>query len=96
MCVVYKALDDTLMMDFVGAFLELWLRMVYLELWLRMGGKHVSFLELLLGIASLELWLGMKDNHWTFFELWLRMVYVTSVSVQVVTCTEGLHLIEQS
>ena len=34
MCMVYKALGDTLRMNFVVAFLELWLEMVSLELWL--------------------------------------------------------------
>jgi len=34
MCVVYEALGDTLRMDFVVAFLELWLVMVSLKLWL--------------------------------------------------------------
>jgi len=32
MCVVYKALGDTLRMDFAGAFLKLLLRMLSLEL----------------------------------------------------------------
>jgi len=38
----------------------------------------------------------MEDEHWTFHELWLEMVCVTSVSVWVVTCIEGLHSIGQS
>jgi len=59
MCVVYKALGDTLRMDFAGTFLELWLGM---------EGKHVAFLELWLRMTSLELWLGMA-----FLELWLGM-----------------------
>jgi len=63
MCVVYEALGDTLRMDFVVTFLELWLRMVSLELWLRIEGKHVTFLELWLGMTSLELWLRMADGH---------------------------------
>jgi len=37
--VVYRALGDTLRIDFAGAFLELWLRMVSLELWLRMASS---------------------------------------------------------
>jgi len=37
MCIVYKALNDTLRMDFAEAFLELWFGM---------EGKHVAFLEL--------------------------------------------------
>ena len=63
MCVVYKALGDTLRMIVVGAFLELWLRIVSLQLWLMIKGKHVAFLELWLEMASLELWLGMADGH---------------------------------
>ena len=63
MCVVYKALGETIRMNFVVAFLELWLVMVSLELWLKILGKHVAFLELWLGMASLELWLGMTDGH---------------------------------
>jgi len=38
MCVVYKALCDTLRMNFVVAFLELWLRMVSLDCRLGIGG----------------------------------------------------------
>jgi len=45
MCMVYKALVDTLRMDFARAFLELWFRIISLELWLGMKGKHVAFLE---------------------------------------------------
>ena len=45
MCVVYKALGDTLRMNFAGPFLELWLRMVSLELWFGIESKHVAFLE---------------------------------------------------
>jgi len=33
-CMVYEALGDTLRMNFVVAFVELWLEMVSLELWL--------------------------------------------------------------
>jgi len=66
MCVVYKALGDTLRMNFVGTFLELWLGMASLELWLGMKGKHMAFLEL---------WLEM-----TFIELWLRMVCIINAS----------------
>jgi len=76
--VVYKAFGDTLRMDFVRAFLELWLRMISLELWLGVEVKHVELLEL---------WLGMEDEQWTFIELWLEMVCVTGVSVRVVTRT---------
>jgi len=47
---VYKALGETLRMNFVVAFLELWLRMISLELWLRM--------------ISLELWLEYWVNTW--------------------------------
>ena len=43
-CVVYKALGDTLRMNFVVAFLKLWLEMVSLELRLRIEGKYVVFL----------------------------------------------------
>ena len=43
MCIVYKALNDTLRMDFAEAFLELWFGM---------EGKHVAFLELWLGIED--------------------------------------------
>ena len=63
MCVTYEALSETLRMNFVVAFLELWLGMVSLELWLGILGKHVSFLELWLRMTSLELWLGMADEH---------------------------------
>jgi len=63
MCVVYEALGKTLRMNFVVAFLELWLGMVSLELWLGILGKHVAFLELWLEMASLELWLGIADGH---------------------------------
>jgi len=59
--VVYDALGDTLRMDFVVTFLELWFRMVSLELWLGIKGKHVTFLELWL--PSLELWLAMTNGH---------------------------------
>jgi len=38
----------------------------------------------------------MEGKHVTFLELWLGMADGTSVSVRVVTCTEGLHSIEQS
>jgi len=55
MCVVYEALGETLRMNFVVAFLELWLRMVSLELWLRILGKQMTFFELWLRMASLEL-----------------------------------------
>ncbi|QCE04173.1 hypothetical protein DEO72_LG8g2206 [Vigna unguiculata] len=41
-CMVYKALDDILSLDFAKAFLELWLGMTFLELWLEMEGKHVA------------------------------------------------------
>ena len=54
MCMVYEALGETLRMNFVVAFLELWLGMVSLELWLRILGKHVTFVNL---------WLGMADGH---------------------------------
>ncbi|QCD89273.1 hypothetical protein DEO72_LG4g217 [Vigna unguiculata] len=96
MCVVYKALGDTLRMDFFGAFLKLWLIITSLKLWLGMEGKHVAFLELWLGMASLELWLGMEDEHCTFLQLWLKMVCVIGVSVRVVARTKGLHSIEKS
>ena len=33
MCVVYEALGNTLRMDFVVTFLELWLEMISLKLW---------------------------------------------------------------
>ena len=46
MWVAYKALGETLRMNFIVAFLELWLGMVSLELWLGILGKHVAFLEL--------------------------------------------------
>jgi len=46
MCVVYEALGETLRMNFVVSFLELWFRMISLELWLGILGKHVAFLEL--------------------------------------------------
>jgi len=39
---VYNALDDTLSMEIVGAFLELWLGMTFLELWHKMEGKNVA------------------------------------------------------
>jgi len=54
-CVIYKALGDSLRMEFSRAFLEWWLRMTSLELWL--------------GMTSFKLWLEMKDEHWTFLEL---------------------------
>ena len=60
---VYKALGDTLRMNFVVAFLKLWLEMVSLELRLRIEGKYVVFLELWLRMISLELWLGMANEH---------------------------------
>jgi len=55
-----------------------------------------AFLELWLGMASLELWLEMEGKYMAFLELWLGMVCLTSVSVRVVTHTEGLQSIEQS
>jgi len=55
MCVAYEALGETLGMNFVVAFLELWLRMVSFELWLGILGKHVTFLKLWLRMTSLEL-----------------------------------------
>jgi len=39
-------------MDFVGAFLELWLGIASLEFWLEMEGKHVVFLQLWLEVAD--------------------------------------------
>ena len=63
MCLTYEALNETLMMNFVVAFLELWLGMVSLELWLGILGKHVAFLELWLRMTSLELWLGMAGGY---------------------------------
>ncbi|QCE05924.1 hypothetical protein DEO72_LG9g933 [Vigna unguiculata] len=63
MCVVYEALGYTLRMIVVGAFFELWLRIISLELWLGIEGKHVTFLELWLRMTSLELLLRMADEH---------------------------------
>jgi len=63
MCIVYETLVDTLRMNFVVTFLELWLRMLSLELWLGIEGKHVAFLELWFEMTSLELWLRMVNEH---------------------------------
>jgi len=60
MCVIYEALGETLRMNFVVAFLELWLGIL---------GKHVAFLELWLGMISLELWLRMADEHEHSFQI---------------------------
>jgi len=43
-CVIYKALDDVLGMEFAEAFLDLWLGMTFLEFFLRMEGKHMVIL----------------------------------------------------
>ena len=60
---VYKALGDTLRMEFAVTFLELWLGMVSLKLWFGIKGKHMAFLELWHEMTSLELWLEMADRH---------------------------------
>jgi len=45
MCVVYEALGDILRIDFVVAFLKLWLRMVSLELWLGITDGHEHYVS---------------------------------------------------
>jgi len=52
--VVYEAFGDTLRMDFVMTFLELWLRMVSPQLWLGIEDKHMAFLELWVGMHPLS------------------------------------------
>jgi len=91
MCVVYEALGETLRMNFVVAFLELWLRMISLELWLGILGKHVTFLELWLGITPLELWLGMADEHehslsygldWRVLSVWVCELWLVQMGLR--------------
>jgi len=53
-----------------------------------------AFLELWLGMTSLKLWLRIKGTHVAISGYGL-VILVIGMSVQVVTRTEGLHLIRQ-
>ena len=55
----------------------------------------IAFLELWFKMKSLELWLKMEGKHVVIPGCGL-VILETGVSVQVVVCMDGLHLIGQS